>query len=269
MLLRWGAFFLGTGSALITTYSVRAEIAQAVIALPKGVYLGILVFGVGFVAVGLVMVAAGVGRTIYATSREVELRIETIRYVIGTRQLVFECIPCLLSDIPRLHKFASSQLDVPISSIETMREWQLQTDPIYWQIFAIHRKGMEENRRLEGYFSVLPLRQQGCRQFWNEEIKAAKMPAQFIATNESERRGLYIGGIGATFRARPAAVAHLERIVGDFLEREKLCVFTKPMTRDGLRLAIRYGFVPVARGEDKLGKVYWTSSDGVVWHEGT
>ena len=110
-----------------------------------------------------------------------------------------------------------------------------------------------------GFFTILPLTEKAVRLVDDERLDALHFTAEHIATPKHKQAAFYIGSIAAKgFRAKAEILGYVRGRVEEESKDGSGIVFTRPISKDGLRLAKKYGFQPVGDnvGANELGRIY-------------
>lgn len=110
-----------------------------------------------------------------------------------------------------------------------------------------------------GFFSIIPLTAKAVQLLNADRLDAFHFTQEHISPPKQKPAGYYIGSIAAKgFKAKAEILGYVRGQVEGELRRATGVVFTRPVTRDGLRLAKNYGFQPVSEnvGSNELGRIY-------------
>jgi hypothetical protein len=148
------------------------------------------------------------------------------------------------------HAFCGSILGDDVASLDRLRLWHQKNPATVSAIYQDHRRGLKHKRRMVGFFSVFPVTKEAKELLSLNQLKGTELIPQQIVSRGHRAAALYIGGVGAKgFRARERTLGALMGHVAILGQKTPL-VFTRPVTKDGLRIARQQGFEPVMKGAD-------------------
>jgi hypothetical protein len=110
-----------------------------------------------------------------------------------------------------------------------------------------------------GFFSLVPLNENAVVLLEEERLDGLRFNSEHICSPKQRPAGLYIGSIAVHgWRARGEILGYVRSRIDEAAESGIHLVYTRPITHDGLRLAKRHDFVPVADdcGDDELKRIY-------------
>lgn len=121
------------------------------------------------------------------------------------------------------------------------------------------QRGLATKSVVAGFCSILPVTKEAAGLMGKEQLNGLQMNKQHICTPRQEPYALYIGSIGGKGASAKAQI--LGYVLGQIDDAEKhgvRCVYTRPVTKDGLRLAKQYGFRSVAGkvSDGELNRIY-------------
>ena len=144
-----------------------------------------------------------------------------------------------------------------VSSIKTMKRWYDQNPMLFWVIVESKRKPAETRKRLVGYFCIIPIASETERRLRNGQLVGANLDASDIVRPRRSAAALYLAAVVAKGRkARGAALGHLHHHVTSYWDRKVPVIYSRPVTKDGFRVAERYGFTPVDEEARTLGDLF-------------
>lgn len=149
---------------------------------------------------------------------------------------------CHADDIPKLHAIAALIFDdiLPLA----------ETQALYNHNPRGFRKVTDISRQeIVGYFCLLPLTNRGRDTIKRGELTIENLDHRFFnRTYFPSRRPVYLGSIvGINRIAKFACLYYLQEMLK---ERKVLEIYTRPTTKDGLRLVRRHMFKPVGPYDD-------------------
>jgi len=235
---RWAAFAFLVGTALALA-AIKGSYFD-----PGGydwIFGALLIFGL--VVLALLLVAFATQPIQFWVNVDKSL---AIRY--ARRNEVDEFLP-----------FYQSIIGGPLPPMKEVKRTLKANSEIIRILERIRRGPGRESRRLVGFCSVLPLRKDAILLLEREQLDGLKMTRAHVCTPREEPAAIYIGSIGAKgVEAKAAILSYTIGVMHDQAAHGVRCVYTRPTTSEGLRVAKQHGFVPVAgdAGANELGRVY-------------
>lgn len=111
-------------------------------------------------------------------------------------------------------------------------------------------RGARKTVEVKGFCTVIPMKRDAGILLEKGELNGLKMDGTHIAGPKERFDVYYIGSIGAEGSSAKAAVLnYVLALVDEFAQRGRGRVYTRPITEDGLRIVIKYGFVRTVDGE--------------------
>lgn len=110
-----------------------------------------------------------------------------------------------------------------------------------------------------GFCSVMPMNETAKELLEKEELQGISFTPEHIVKPRTESSCIYIGAIAAKgFRAKHDLILYLKGIIETEFDHGVDCIFTRPTTKKGLKLAKRFGFQPVSpdADDDELERIY-------------
>ena len=168
-----------------------------------------------------------------------------------------------------VHRMKPSQMDISIElskklfpSIPTKRELK--------QIYKVNNavcKLQYRNIRFLGFniakhtgvCSIAPMTNEARKLLEKEKLDGLRMTPEHLTKSKSSHACLYIGAVGAIgTRAKKHILIFLSGLIDNEFENGTEVIFTRPTTKDGLRTAKKFGFVPVKddAGDNELNRLY-------------
>jgi len=150
-----------------------------------------------------------------------------------------------LDEMDDYYRLIRKVLGDEIPSLELMRSWYQKCPDIYYALWS-KRLSKVMTKRLIGFFAVLPLTQTARRLLLQNKLIGPQLTPNHLVDSRETAAAYYIGGVGASGypaqrRTFESLLSYLQGVI------KGKTVFTRPITNDGLRKAIEYGFVPVAK----------------------
>jgi hypothetical protein len=171
----------------------------------------------------------------------------------------FECRAVSRDEIKSLLHFSSHLLPgsvMPLRDVKTIH--QVNPSALFigertWRLW-----GLEITRKV-GCFSLLPLTREASELLAKEALDGLSLTPLHICKPNRKPAALYLGSIAAKgFRNKADIILYVKGRLSDEVDRGVRVIYTRPISKDGLRLAHRHRFMPVADGvaDDQLGRIY-------------
>jgi hypothetical protein len=236
-----GAGLIGVGGSLLSLGASEVEEKFRSLGLPTGlssagIYFGafLLAMGVAFIVVSVELPGRSIVRYEFRRIRRNELR-PLLRFA---RRL--------LGQAPSLNQVKDLYNTNPnaIWVAERVKE---------------HSASGITSTKVVGFFTIVPLTDKAMRLVEEERLDGLHFTSEHIAGPKQKPAALYLGSVAAKgFQARAEILAYVRGRIEDEVERGSGIVYTRPISRDGLRLATKYSFLPVAENSasNELGRIY-------------
>ena len=120
-------------------------------------------------------------------------------------------------------------------------------------------RGVAKSAKVIGFCTVVPVNAEASELLEKNELNGLKFNKDHICSPSKKPKSVYVGSIGAKGAGAKGGV--LNYVLGkldDCADHGIKRVFTRPVTRDGLRIARKYGFEPVdpSVSPDELRELY-------------
>jgi hypothetical protein len=170
----------------------------------------------------------------------------------------YECHKARKKDLDLIYNFAKQQLGEDVSPVEVMKSWYGKNPSVFFVIITEKRTSFEVSKRMVGYFCAIPLTESALGKIESGEIKARDLPNEYIARIRRDCRAVYIGGIAAKgLGAKAALLAVLHKEFTSGKRKWARTFYTRPVTKDGVRIAIKKGFTAIdPLNHGKVGAIY-------------
>jgi hypothetical protein len=233
---RWWEVLLGiltVGGVLISMSLVRQDV-EKLLHLSERCYIASLVVGLAMVSVALVgIVALMVLRLLSRMTRPYTW---------------CECVLPSQRDLQAVHDFMTRWFGNETPSITRMRDWHRRNKTVFTAIYMKELAHGAVAKTLVGVFKVLPLAQDAVALIESEQVTGANLTAEHLVKFGERAAGLYIGDVAAMNRRAKGEVVRRLRLIVQQYAANKVPIYTRPLTSDGVRLVRKYLFVPVLRG---------------------
>jgi hypothetical protein len=157
-----------------------------------------------------------------------------------------------------IYNFAKQHFGDDVSPLEVMRRWHGRNQSVFFVVVTEKKTTFEVRRRMVGYFCAIPVLESAKSKIESGEIKGRDMPNEYIASTRKECSALYIGGLaGKGAGAKGALLAVMNREFIDSDNKWATTIYTRPITKDGIRIAIQKGFMAIdSSHHGELGVIY-------------
>lgn len=162
------------------------------------------------------------------------------------------------NDLKAIYDFCGGIFGDNFSSFNSIKRWFQHNDKMFWIVEQIKQKGPVTVSKITGFYSIIPLTSSGVEALRSGQIDGRGFLIEHIAKNIETASAFYIGAIGSKgTRSKGAALGSLITNITHILENKPCHVYTRPTTRDGLRLARQRGFEAIdGTGTVDMNKLY-------------
>lgn len=251
-----GALIAGVGAAILALLMIDQIKTSSIVVLGFPLEQAIIFLGGATILIGIIVIMIGLSKLVFNG-----LLWGTQQVVVLTDFMQFRAEPATEAELQKIHKMAFDFFEGDVSPLEKMIEWQRRNSDIFWVVFR------DENSRskISGYFCVIPILKSATKLIKNEHIKGSEFSVDHITSKISRNKpyALYIGAVAANgIFARAASLNHIDQFMHHMKRKNVNNVYTRPVTKDGLRLCKKRGFKPVDRKvKDQLNRVYHRNMD--------
>ncbi|HEY0022343.1 MAG TPA: hypothetical protein VGB24_05515 [Longimicrobium sp.] len=225
---RVAATLVTVGGVLVGLASAQSQLERA-LDLPPFVYTTGAVLG---------MIAVCLGGALVATAR-----------VRVPRRPIYICVPARPKDLPVLRNFAQTIIDAELLSVHALRAWQKRRPDCHQLVFKVTAGMFRTTRELVGFFTVVPVTMKAKQELEKNELRGFRIEPKHIVGPREAPAALYVSAIGAKgWRARENTLMALKGFLAALASHVE-CIYTRPVTEEGLRLARQHGFKPVTRDQ--------------------
>lgn len=165
---------------------------------------------------------------------------------------VYVSRPASSMELKLIHDMGVELFEGGVSSTNQMKKWYRVNPNIFW---VVRRKGDGKREAIRGYFCIIPLTQNAVDLLKDGQISGQTFTTEHLST-ESRPKSVYVGAIAAKgFKARGAVLHMLLAQIEMLRLKGTKNVFTKPVTKDGVRLVKKFDFTCIESDEidkDKL-----------------
>jgi hypothetical protein len=216
-------------------------------AVSKVVLLPSAAFGISMVVGGVLAAAGAISFVLSFLIERIEQAVSQVAY--GDLDSKYLCTQARPSDLPGLYALYTRYFGSDVPDIQLMRTW-VEKCPSAFTIVqkVVEDAGLQTRQELVGSFKLLPLTARGVRAIDLGQATGSTFGPEHISGSRSRPAGFYVGDVVATTRfARGVVMAQLNAAVSPAV-RGAVIVYARPLTRDGLRVMTKHGFVQVSDG---------------------
>jgi hypothetical protein len=265
--IEFGAIFATIGAGLIALHQEETSLSHKFPHIPSWVYDACLLLGVFIFGAGTLSVIAAL-----------MLPTETLRagWERFFGRVVFVPRRAKRDDLSAIYEFCHKAFDGQVSPVNRMKEWHRINPNIFFLVHRVKKvAGVKTINQLIGYYCLIPLNNKALSFLEDDSFDGTKISKDFVI--HSDRLGkrsdlpaaIYIGGIAAVGSAYAKGFVEGELHASLRAERDKgVClIYSRPVTRKGLKLLKKYGFEPVDPSiEEQLHHIHkydFASSDDI------
>lgn len=158
----------------------------------------------------------------------------------------YDCRKANKSDLQNIYEMADDLFDWNISPLETMKLWHTHNRSLFWVIERYEVNKKSKKKSFEGYFCVIPLIESATQSLLSGELSGANFERCHIVPERNKIEAIYVGGVAAkTKTAKGFAMMGLKQYLNYLFEQGLKQVITRPVSDDGLRIAIHHGFTSI------------------------
>jgi len=192
--------------------------------------------------VGLLTCLVSAGAIIFLCGRWLVYRVVTLT-IEATDDFIdpiYISKPASPNELKEIHEMGEDLFEGGVSSIKKMKEWH-NVNPQIFHVIRNMKKGRKS--KIEGYFCVIPLKKEASDLLRKGEITGKDFTTNHIASPIKAPNAVYVGAVAAVgFKSRGASLHKLLQYIQNLRNKGTSDVFTRPVTRDGMRLCKKFGF---------------------------
>jgi hypothetical protein len=181
-----------------------------------------------------------------------------VRVAYGDLNSRYTYVRARRQDLMGLHDLYAEYFGSDVPSVELMRSWISRCKTALMLVHRVHQtSGLATNQQLVGSFKVLPLTTDAVRALEGGQITGSTFKPEHIASKKKETTAVYVGDVVATSKVgRGMVLAHLNAACTPAV-KSGLPIYARPLTRDGLRVMTKHGFVQVLDGTSRpeIGRI--------------
>ena len=149
-------------------------------------------------------------------------------------------------DLERVHQFITDNLGDTIAPLSHWYDRFQRNPSTTFLVERLEKTTDVETRELRGVFTAIPVTLEAKELLAKDEVNAVTFSRDHIAPPREKPGALYISVILGKDDVSKALVIRSLRNRLNAPSARRISVFTRPTTKDGLRLAKKFGFQPVA-----------------------
>jgi hypothetical protein len=230
------ALLISLGGACLAL-GVAGPDLKPLVVLPGSVFL--FLTGVG--ATGL---SVGLALSLKAAAFPVKNAIASVIFRQDSGR--FTCLVVGRSSLPHLREFYSKYFGEDVPDLVLMDAWVTRCDSAFYALYRVRDSAPTTSvTEMVGSFKVLPLSKSGVSAIERGRATGATLLPEHIAKAGRTIYGYYVGDVAASGRfAKGMVMAYLLSACKPAVEKG-VPIYARPLTPDGLRVMVRYGFEPV------------------------
>ncbi|WGL16969.1 hypothetical protein PVT68_01400 [Microbulbifer bruguierae] len=206
-------------------------------------YLGVILFATG---IALIFVRWAIWSLLYSFGR---LRDSLPEFL----DPVYMARPASSMELKLIFNMGEDLFEGGVSSINQMKAWYKVNPNIFW---VLRRKGEGKRDPIRGYFCIIPLKAEAVKLLKEEQITGQSLTAAHIS-KEINPKSVYVGAIAAKgFKSKGAVLHKMLNQIEMLKQKGTKNVFTRPVTKDGVRLVEKFDFSCIGYGEGAKGKLH-------------
>ncbi len=161
----------------------------------------------------------------------------------------FIAAPASDEELPGLRAYIVAEVG-PVTPLAEMARLTLRNED--W-LHAVRRVGYSG---YAGAFAILPLGGAASEAFGRNAMTGAQITVEHIAENREETRSVYLGSIlsGPERLGRAATLAAFNAVAAEYGD---VPFYSRPVSKDGLRVLTRLGYRPVEDRPHSLGEMIY------------
>ena len=168
----------------------------------------------------------------------------------------YDCRKANKSDLHNIHEMADGLFDWDISPLETMKLWHSHNNSLFWVLERYEINKKSKKKSFEGYFCVIPITEPATQSLLSGKLSGASFERCHIVPERKKVKAVYIGGIAAkTNTAKGFVMMGLKQYINHLFEHGLKQVITRPVSDDGLRVALHHGFTSIGPN-DNTGNLF-------------
>jgi hypothetical protein len=236
-----------SGLGLCTVGGAVFAVGASKDAVSKVVVLPDVAFGILMVVGGVLAAAGAIAFMLSFLIDRIEHAVSQVVY--GDLDSKYLCTQARPSDLAGLHALYTRHFGDDVPDIQLMRTWVAKCGSAFTLVQrVVADSGLPTRQELVGSFKLLPLTAKGVRAIDLGQATGSTFRSEHIYGGRSRPAGYYVGDVVATTRfARGVVMAQLNAAVSPAV-RVPVTVYARPLTKDGLRVMTKHGFVQVSDG---------------------
>lgn len=234
-----GLLFLTIGGAFMGILGIKVFVDKF-IELPDIVYASVFIIVILLILAGLYFIGLHF-------------------YAIRSRSLIeFDVRNLELDELPAIRQYCRDNFGEEVADVRTFRNFYLRNKNIFKRVDKIVVNGFNKKSVMIGFYDIIPINEKAVELLNKGEIKGASILPEHVVDPNLTPHSIYIGGIVAKgFREKGSTLAFLKQDVQRYIDKGIHVLYTRPVTKIGLRLVLNYGFEPLyEETSDGLYNVY-------------
>jgi hypothetical protein len=166
---------------------------------------------------------------------------------------VYMARPASSMELKLIFNMGEDLFEGGVSSINQMKAWYKINPNIFW---VLRRKGEGKRAPIRGYFCIIPLKAEAVKLLKEEQITGQSITTAHIS-KELNPKSVYVGAIAAKgFKSKGAVLHKMLNQIEMLKQKGTKDVFTRPVTKDGVRLVKKFDFSCIGYSEGEKGKLH-------------
>jgi len=181
-----------------------------------------------------------------------------VRIPIPTLMPAYECYRAKKSELELIRDYGVQWFGNEVSPLNRMSIWFERNKNIFTVMYRVKRTKVTKSRKFVGYYSVIPITEPAVVKLKSNEITGAGFLEEHIEPSNVDPYAIYVGAIVAQAGlARGNIRSALHNEITNVWATKTKRVFTRPVSKHGLRLVEDYGFTAVdPANSGKLQSLY-------------
>lgn len=167
------------------------------------------------------------------------------------------------TELKRVHEFCLYHFGNDIASINTMKRWRRKYPNLATIVTknTFSKGGRKRTEEIKGYLDIIPLNNYGEDEIRNGN-SILSLTDKHVSAGDRRTACVYIGGIiGINLIAKARAIEATRSITRLFEEKGVKRFYSRPISKDGLRLVKKYGFTKLDGSECELDMLAYLNTE--------
>jgi hypothetical protein len=160
--------------------------------------------------------------------------------------IAFQVVCARREDLKDLRDFCLTILGPGLSPLKKMRKWHEHNPTLFWILVAARagsRMNADHVEAIYGYYGIIPINATASKALDEEQLDGMSFTTAHICTEGEQPSAYYIAGIAAEHKiARLKILRELKKHIESLVSSEPRIFYTRPISKDGLRLVRSFSF---------------------------